>query len=238
VITDFFGDDKELVNLIKSCLQQGTKLCEVFNHGTDAKTILDDSKTVADIQALIKKSDSTIKAKLNFKARTFVPHENRWGNNLVKALRNEYYNVLSSSLNEGMTFDMKSDPIRMPQQTETADYDAAGKWVGKTTDSIVKDCTDSISSGDAACVIMMHAHEFDAGTYTMANLADLINTLKNKGWESTTFADFAWPLLPTRPTDPPLPKRDPKTKYFILRVDDIQDYYVKAQQQQIIQWCM
>jgi len=131
-----------------------------------------------------------------------VPHQNSWGPNLIQALQNMYYNTISASIDEGMAFDMTTDPVRMPQQTETSVY-VSGGWAGRTVTDIVNDCEAAYQAGNRACVIMSHPQEYAENKFTTTQLSSLKTSLENKGWSSTTFDWVAKNYVPARPAPAP-----------------------------------
>lgn len=199
----------DVVNKVRDCVATGPQLCEVFNHGQDASNEFGrNGMSVSQIQNLVEQSDQVIRSSLNgYRPRTMVPHANSWGDNLIAALQNMKYNVISASFEEGMTFTMKTDPVHMPQQTETAVF-VNGGWVGSNINYILQDCEDAFLAGDAACVIMTHPQEYGS-TFTIDQLAQMVELLEKNGWKSKTFNEVAAPYLPTRPTEPPTPAPTP-----------------------------
>ncbi len=269
VIGGYFGTDTALVNKVQQCLGLGTARCEVFNHGWDAQTMFGTGgKSVTEIQQIISNVDNVIRSKLNgYQPYTMVPHTNDWGPNLLQALRNLGYESISASLTKGMTFDVTTTPMQMPQQTELAYYNEAGTWVGLDVQAIISVCEASYLDGDEACVIMAHPQEFASGQFTVDKLKDLTDRLKARGWTSHTFRSVAAHYSPSRPTMSPItqklptaptmsptapksptastmsptapqPPTAPSNRQYILRLDDIQDYFLSSTQQSIIQWCM
>jgi len=243
VIGGFFGADTALVNKIKECLGRGAARCEVFNHGWDAQTMLGTGGlSVTEIQKILTNVDNVIRSKLGrYQPFTMVPHTNDWGPNLLQALRNLGYETISASMDNDMKFDVTTTPLQMPQQTELAYYTEAGTWVGQDVQTIIKQCENTYLAGDEACVIMAHPHEFAGGQFTLDKLKDLTNGLKDSGWTGHTFGSVAAPYIPSRPTMSPTISKEPTAigiRQYVLRLDDIQDYYLSSTQQSIIQWCM
>ena len=190
VIAGFFGSDTKLVNKVRDCLAQGRDKCEVWNHGMDATTRFGDGMPVDQIQTILEDSDQIIFDTLGYKASTMVPHQNSWSPNVLQALRNMNYDMISAGINVGMQFDTTLDPLQMPHQTMTADW-GFGRWPKIPPSAILAACQAAYAAGDAACVIMSHPHEFGLGTVSLNDLTELIGLLDADGWSSTTFHSIA-----------------------------------------------
>ena len=203
VIGGFFGADSGMVAAVQNCLNLGSSSCEVFNHGPDASSFVD-GMDVSQAEDYISTSHIQIGNTLNgYTPGTFVPHQNRWNEDTVTALENLGYKVLSTSLDNGLAFDMSGVVKRMPQQTETAPF-AGGAWPPVDPATILSECEERRTiNGDVACVIMSHHQEFADVATAITRLTAIKAALDADGWVSKTFLDVAVGPATPNPTPPP-----------------------------------
>jgi hypothetical protein len=179
IIGDYVnGDDPALYTSLLRCVSLGADRCALFNHGSNAQFIFGDSTSVAQAKEQIQKCDTKIKTLFpGYRTQMFTPHQNSWNNYVWKAVQELGYDAISASdlVYSGMTWNMTSRPLKMPQQATTAGFvngphgPSDGTWVGIPVSQTVADCNAAVAIGEV-CVIMSHAHEFSLGSYTMDNL--------------------------------------------------------------------
>jgi hypothetical protein len=191
IISDSFsGQDPVIYNALKRCVAQGMDKCTIWNHGTDAAYHYGEAASVAEAQQKVQACDTKIKTIFpGYQPFLMVPHENSWGPYLLQALRNIGYKVISASTEDysGMTWDLTTNPMQMPQQATTGDWDDnKNDFVGVPVSRTVADCEAAAASGEV-CVIMTHPHEFANGAYSLTTLAQLVQSLKAAGFTSTNF---------------------------------------------------
>jgi hypothetical protein len=191
IISDSFtGQDPIIYDALKRCEAQGMDKCTIWNHGTDAAYHFGEASSVADAQQHVQSCDTKIKTIFpGYQPFLMVPHENSWGPFLLQALRNVGYKVISASTESysGMTWDLTTSPMQMPQQATTGDWDDnSNGFIGVPVSRTVADCEAAAARGEV-CVIMTHPHEFANGAYSLTTLAQLVQTLKAAGFTSTNF---------------------------------------------------
>ena len=129
IIGGIIGQDDALKMKIQSCVNLGPEKCELFNHGMDAVTRLTDDLSKESLKRILKQSHDDIAQNFDsYQAVTMIPHQNAYGQNLIQALKELGYWVVSSSNDEGMSYNLTSIPMQMPQQTEIAKFSPPG-WV-------------------------------------------------------------------------------------------------------------
>jgi hypothetical protein len=222
---DFNGADPVIYNAMKRCASVGMDKCTIWNHGQDAQFHFAEATSVQDAQQRIQKCDAKIKALFpGYQPFLMTPHQNSWGPYLLQALKNLGYKVISASAESysGMTWDLTSSPMQMPQQATTGDWeDSRGGFVGVPVSRTVADCEAAAARGEV-CVIMTHPHEFTSGEYDFNTLSQLVQSLKDHGFTSTNFYTVMNEQLggvtstPTvkpaaAPTQAPAPTRVPTT---------------------------
>lgn len=174
----FFGNDAAIVNKVT---EAHAARCEVFNHGDDASTLFNDL-TVAQAQQHISNGEVA-----TFRPyTTFLPHENRWSTTTLKALRRLKYKAISPGVESSypMAVNLGTRPLQLPQVTQTVIY-AGGLWLS-TIDQVLGDCSRALAEV-GVCVVMMHPEEFANGQVTTAELADLIDSIRARGWVIRNF---------------------------------------------------
>lgn len=190
IISDVFdAQDSALYAVLQRCAAMSKDKCALFNHGKDASYIFADAPSVASAKAQIQVCDAKIKQYFNnYQVEMFIPHQNSWGQNLLTALKQLGYLGVSASTDSysGMDWDLTTDPIQMPQQTQTGDYQDDGSWAAHPINQIVSECQAASSAGQV-CVIMLHPEEFANGAFTLTMLGQLVNQLKAVGFTSTNF---------------------------------------------------
>ena len=215
VIGSVFGTDDLLVRTIAQCVDRG--FCEVFNHGWDAKTRFGETDDLALMERMIGDCDQVIRDSIGYAPKTLVPHQNSWSNFLLVAMRNLDYDIISTSFDEGMEFNMQTWPVRMPQITQTAKFrgvDATpySNWERYEPIEVLADCERAYANGDEACVIMMHPQEFAEFEVSITDLSRIKELLESNGWVSRTFQEVAQPYIPTNPPRvTPAPTAGPPT---------------------------
>jgi hypothetical protein len=190
ISNNFNGQDSVIYNVLKRCVAQGMDKCAIFNHGADATFPYGLAASVQDAQQRIQACDTKIKTYFpGYQPFLMAPHQNSWGPFLLQALRNLGYKVVSAStaVYSGMKWDLMANPMQMPQQANTGDWDDTKKdFVAVPISKTVADCEVAAARGEV-CVIMIHPHEFANGAYSLATLAQLVQSLKNNGFTSTNF---------------------------------------------------
>eukprot|EP01042_Synura_sphagnicola_P033463 gene33463-42973_t len=118
----------------------------------------------------------------------FVPNQNSWNQYTMQAATHLGYSLISASTlpYSGMTYNLTTSPLKMPQQTTTGYIGASEAWVAYHQNQTVADCVAADARGEV-CVIMMHPHEFASGAYTLTMLSQLMDMLFAAGFESTNF---------------------------------------------------
>jgi hypothetical protein len=224
VIGDYFsGEDPIMYDVLKRCVAQGNDKCAIWNHGTDAVYHYGEAPSVADAQQHVQSCDTKIRTLFpGYEPFLMVPHENSWGPFLLQALKNIGYKIVSASVEDysAMTWDLTLNPMQMPQQTATGDFDdATADFIGVPVSRTVADCEAAAARGEV-CVIMTHPHEFANGAYSLTTLAQLVQSLKDNGFTSTNFYTVMNEqlggvhsnptVMPTKaPTQAPAPTRVP-----------------------------
>jgi hypothetical protein len=224
VIGDYFsGEDPIMYDVLKRCVAQGNDKCAIWNHGTDAVYHYGEAPSVADAQQHVQSCDTKIRTLFpGYEPFLMVPHENSWGPFLLQALRNIGYKIVSASVEDysAMAWDLTLNPMQMPQQATTGDFDdATSDFVGVPVSRTVADCEAAAARGEV-CVIMTHPHEFANGAYSLTTLAQLVQSLKDNGFTSTNFYTVMNEqlggvhsnptVMPTKaPTQAPAPTRVP-----------------------------
>jgi hypothetical protein len=184
------GTDPVIMGALNRCIAKGADKCAIFNHGSDAAYHFGEAKSVAEAQLQIKQCDDKIKSLFpGYVPELFVPHENSWAASTITALQNLNYKIVSASQEEysGMTWNLASNPIQLPQQATTGEWnDNTSAFDGVATATIMSACNAAYAQGEA-CVIMTHPHEFANGHYTFTQLGQLVTALKAAGFTSTNF---------------------------------------------------
>jgi hypothetical protein len=190
ISNSFTGQDPIIYNALKRCVDQGMDKCAIWNHGTDAAYHFGEAASVQEAQKRIQTCDTKIKTYFpGYQPFLMAPHQNSWGPFLLQALRNLGYKVVSAStaVYSGMKWDLMANPMQMPQQANTGDWDDTKKdFVAVPISKTVADCEVAAARGEV-CVIMIHPHEFANGAYSLTTLAQLVQSLKAAGFTSTNF---------------------------------------------------
>jgi hypothetical protein len=119
------GKDTVIMGALNRCVAKGADKCAIFNHGSDALYHFGDAKSVAEAQLQIKQCDDKIKSLFpGYLPELFVPHENSWAPSTITALQNLGYKIVSASQEDysGMTWNLASNPIQLPQQATTGEW--------------------------------------------------------------------------------------------------------------------
>jgi hypothetical protein len=184
------GGDPVIMGALNRCIAKGSDKCAIFNHGSDAAYHFGEAKSVAEAQLQIKQCDDKIRSLFpGYVPELFVPHENSWAASTITALQNLNYKIVSASQEEysGMTWNLASNPVQLPQQATTGEWnDNTSAFDGVPTATIMANCNAAAAAGEI-CVIMTHPHEFANGHYTFTQLAQLVTALKAAGFTSTNF---------------------------------------------------
>jgi hypothetical protein len=206
IIGDYFtGADPVLMTVLHRCISVGKNKCAIFNHGADAVFTFKSSLSVAEAKTKIKSCDDKIKNVFpGYVPELFVPHQNSWNSYVLTALKELGYLAVSASNEEysNMAYDLTKDPIQIPQQTTTAEYENGG-WVGIPISTTLSACNSAALRGEA-CIIMTHPHEFFEGTYSLATLSSLIDALLADGFVSANFHTLISEVKGDSPTAAPI----------------------------------
>ncbi len=190
IIGNFFtGADVPLYNTLTRCANLGKDKCALFNHGADAVYLFGNSDNVSNQVAQMKICDDRVRLLFsNYQMEVFVPNQNSWNQYTMQAAAHLGYTLISASTlpYSGMTYDLTTNPLKMPQQTTTGYIGASEAWVAYHQNQTVADCVAADARGEV-CVIMMHPHEFASGAYTLTMLSQLMDMLFAAGFESTNF---------------------------------------------------
>jgi peptidoglycan/xylan/chitin deacetylase (PgdA/CDA1 family) len=174
VITGMFGEDMEIVQTVKLAVSLGS---EVTVHGWKHEDLA--KLSFREQVALLFQSKRRIKEIFDFDSRVLVPPMFNYNEDTVAAMREEGYNIISSSadLSEpGSTSKM----ISLPATVELSDY-SNGTWNMKSVDSVSVEISMSVQKHGFA-VIVTHPQEFIAdGKLNQVNTElyrNLLRTLK------------------------------------------------------------
>jgi hypothetical protein len=258
----FAGEDAGLYTALQRCASLSADKCALANRGLDSSYLFNTAATVADAKAQIAAADIKIKSLFaGYRLQTFVPYSNSWNNNALEAVKELGYDAISAS-NVGMSWNLTSNPLQLPQQISTAVYNASGTIVAVKTEDIVTKCTEIAFAG-ADCVITVNAHEFAVGVYTLTMLQQLLGSLQAAGFSSTNFATIIGEKKGIRPTATPtmiptaVPSMTPSViptffpsfipsvapsapvrRRFLFRLNDVQDFYESSQQVELLNYFM
>jgi hypothetical protein len=179
IIGDYVnGQDAALFAALLRCTSLSPDKCALFNHGSNAEYIFGNAVSVAEAKDQIQRCDTKIKSLFpGYTTQLFCPHQNSWNDYAQQAVEELGYDAISASELQysGMSWNLTSRPLQMPQQTTTAgfvqgsDPSLAGSWIGIPVTQTVADCNAAAVRGEV-CVIMSHPHEYALGTYTLDNL--------------------------------------------------------------------
>jgi len=174
-------------------LAKGNAL-ELFNHGKDGRTALEGHSEAA-MRLVVSDTQAFIRATFGVTASAFVPHQNRWDDNLVKALVANGMSVLSTSAAQGGSCGAAGGLVR-------AKAGAATVWrptVGQTAQP-ARTVYAEIQAQARECgfaVVMMHPQEYattaggiNAESFTrLRELFDLVKA--DSSMEPAFFSELA-----------------------------------------------
>jgi hypothetical protein len=184
------GQDLVVYNVLKRCVDQGMDTCAIFNRGNDAVYTYANAASVQEAQKHVQACDTKIKTLFpGYQPFLMAPNRNSWGPFLLKALKNLGYKVVSASTAQysGMKWDLTANPMQMPQQTSTGDWDDIIRdFVAVPISKTVADCEAAAAKGEV-CVILIHPHEFANGAYNFNTLTQLVQSLYDHNFTSTSF---------------------------------------------------
>jgi hypothetical protein len=238
IIGDYVnGEDPAIYAALLRCASMNPEKCALFNHGSNAKFVFGNSTSVQEAKEQIENCDKKIKMLFpGYDIQMFTPHQNSWNSYAFEAVKQLNYPVISASdlFYSDMAWNLTSYPLKMPQQTTTAEYALNKTWIGIPPAKTIADCL-AAASRNEDCIIMTHPHEFAAGSYTFAMLEEVVNGLFANGFVSINFATVVKEALGGKvPSPAPVVSPVPTKKTFLFRLDDIQDYYESSSQEQLI----
>jgi peptidoglycan/xylan/chitin deacetylase (PgdA/CDA1 family) len=174
VITGMFGEDREVVQTVKSSVSLGS---EIAVHGWKHEDLAELS--FGEQVALLSQSTSRINEILDYDTRVLVPPMFSLSKDTVAAMNEEGYNIISTITDYAEPC-LMSEVISLPATVKLSDY-SNGTWKMKTLDSVVAEVSSSIQKYGYA-IIVTHPQEFTAdgklNPVTTELYRSLLKTLK------------------------------------------------------------
>ncbi|WP_179369285.1 polysaccharide deacetylase family protein [Candidatus Nitrosotenuis sp. DW1] len=237
VIANVFGDDPNLVPLVKNMLADKSFDLEIANHSWTHRIMTGLTK---DQQADdFAKSNKKIHAVLGVTPTTFIPPENLYNDDTIAILKQNNFTQISShtSTSKSPPF-QKSSLYYFPASTQTSILDRQeANWKVQSIDKVLDGINESLFNYGYA-VVMMHPHEFSTysdGVYQnkvnqtqMQQLGLLIDKVKSQGLKIVTIdkiSSFDKPMPQKQPIAN-TPKEPLTCNCVAFRMDNIQDFYL------------
>lgn len=237
VIANVFGDDPNLVPLIKTLLTDDKIDLEVASHSWTHRvmTTLTKDQQIDDFA----KSDKKIHDVLGVAPITFIPPENLYNDDTVAILKQHNYTHISSHTSTSPTqLFKKSNFYYFHADTQTSILDRQeASWKVQSIDKVLDGINDSLFNYGYA-VVMMHPHEFSTysdGVYKnqvnktqVQQLGLLIDKIKSQGIRIVTIGeiDSFEKFVPEKQPVVTAPKEPLTCNCIAFRMDNIQDFYL------------
>ncbi|WKT57366.1 polysaccharide deacetylase family protein [Candidatus Nitrosotenuis chungbukensis] len=237
VVANVFGDDPNLVPLVKNMLTDKSLDLEIANHSWTHRimTALTKDQQADDFA----KSNKKIHDVLGVTPTTFIPPENLYNDDTIAILKQNNFTQIGShtSTSKSPPF-QKSSLYYFPASTQTSILDRQeANWKVQSVGKVLDGINESLFNYGYA-VVMMHPHEFSTysdGIYQnkvnqtqVQQLGLLIDKVKSQGLKIVTIdkiSSFDKPAPQKQPaTDTP---KEPLTCNCVaFRMDNIQDFYL------------
>jgi hypothetical protein len=202
IASAFNGADSSLYTALKKCVSVGPSKCALGNRGWDSSYLFNTATSVAQAKTEIQKADEKIKSFFpDYDLLTFVPYQNAWNSFTIQAAAQLGYDAISASSQHysGMlwsttptsdgTTASSTGIVQLPQQVNVAYYNGDSHIQGNPVNEIINVCN-LAANRQQECVILIHSEEVNAGVFTIAQLDQLVTSLKAQGFTSTNFPNM------------------------------------------------